>query len=134
MKVKMELWVGKQEQKSIFSKKGTRNYFGKKYFYTIYVFLRNENWKHIGSYLGFSHLTEKANKCGGYFKNNFIMSKAGWQVVSVIYENIVLLEVPFREVAIDITFDYRFHALSLLLKGLQFMHRYSDEYLDNWRT
>lgn len=29
MKVKMELWVGKQEQKTIFSKKGTRNYFEK---------------------------------------------------------------------------------------------------------
>lgn len=30
------------EQESIFSIKGTRNYFGKKYFYTTYMFSRHE--------------------------------------------------------------------------------------------
>lgn len=70
MKVKMELWVGRQEQKSIFSIKGMRNYFGKKYFYTTCMFSRHERWKHIGSYLGFSHCIEKANKFGGFKKHS----------------------------------------------------------------
>lgn len=33
---------------------------------TLYIFSRHERLKHIGSYLGLSHLTEKTNKFGGF--------------------------------------------------------------------